>query len=159
MAYQMLAQATMVVHFLFLAFLVGGGYVAWRWPRVFWPHLAAAGWGLAATTANLSCPLTALESWGLRLAGGQGLRSGFIDTYIEGVIYPERYAALARGVAAAAVVVSWLGLYLRSRGRRRPELPDELRRRDSREPSHLPGEVGLVGEAGPVRDRGEARST
>lgn len=116
MAYRMLAEATMVAHFLFLAFLVGGGFAAWRWPRLIWPHLAAAGWGFAAVIVGLGCPLTWLESWGRRMAGGQSLHEGFVDTYIEGVIYPEVYGTLVQGLVLGIVVVSWLALGRRAVG-------------------------------------------
>lgn len=110
MAYRMLAEATMVAHFGFLAFLVGGGFLAWRWRHVLWLHLAAAGWGFAAVLTDLGCPLTALESWGRRMAGGTGLHEGFIDTYIEGVVYPEAYGTLVQGLVLGVVVLSWLAL-------------------------------------------------
>ncbi len=32
MGYRLLADAAMVAHFLFLAYLVMGGFMAWRWP-------------------------------------------------------------------------------------------------------------------------------
>jgi len=41
---------------------------------------------------------------------------GFIDRYIEGVLYPERYSELVMAVVALLVVGSWLGLWLRRRG-------------------------------------------
>lgn len=122
MQYRVLAEAAMVAHFLFLAYLLGGGYLAWRWPRLIWPHLAVGAWGFVAVTVGVSCPLTMLEDWGRRGAGGPGLASGFIDTYIEGVVYPEAWATAMQALALAAVVVSWLGLGLRRRTGPRPTL-------------------------------------
>ena len=135
-----LAEATMVVHFGFLAYLVSGGFLGWRWPRTFWLHVAAAGWGLASIFAGLPCPLTAIEDWAREQAGQSGLPpGGFIDYYIEGVIYPQRAADLIPWLVATVIAVSWLGLILRLtnartgkahllRNRRVRHLERELRR-------------------------------
>jgi Protein of Unknown function (DUF2784) len=117
MRYQVLATTTMVVHFAFLAYVVAGGFLAWRWPRSIWLHLVAAGWGFSTVLFGIVCPLTYVENWGREKAGEQGLPSGFIDTYLEGVIYPQRFAGLMQLLAGVAVVTSWLG-YAILRGRR-----------------------------------------
>ena len=66
MAYRLLADVTMVVHFVFLAYVVAGGFLAWRWPQAIWPHLLAVGWGLSTLVFHLHCPLTWLEDWSRR---------------------------------------------------------------------------------------------
>lgn len=110
-----MADAVAVVHFGFVAFVVVGGFLTWRWPRLIWAHLPAAGWGAATIAFSLKCPLTYLEN-ALRVrAGRPELVDGFIDTYIEGVLYPERYVAEARAVAAVVVLVSWVGFVQRRR--------------------------------------------
>lgn len=123
MGYHLLAEATMVVHFAFLVYVVTGGFLAWRWPRLIWPHLALAAWGFSTITIGFHCPLTYVENWGRQHAGEQGLPpSGFIDHYIEGVVYPERYTGLIQFLAGTIVVISWIGalvLYLRRRRLRR----------------------------------------
>jgi hypothetical protein len=107
MAYRLLADVTMVVHFAFLAYVVAGGFLALRWPRLIWPHLLAAGWGLSTLVFHLHCPLTWLEDWSRRRAGGSGLSHGFIDTYLTGIVYPQRYTAVLQLLGAAIVAVSW----------------------------------------------------
>lgn len=113
--YALLASVTMTAHFLFLVYLALGGFATWRWPRALWPHLVVCAWGLVSVTAGLTCPLTVLEDWGRRRAGGPGLTGGFIDTYLTGVLYPRDYVALVQALVALCVGVSWAGLYLRSR--------------------------------------------
>jgi len=113
--YRILADATMVVHFAFVAFVVVGGFLAWRWPWVIVPHLVAAGWGLLITVFSLACPLTPVEDRFRRLAGERGLPSGFIDTYIEGVLYPQQYVEEVRAAVAVVIAVSWIGLLVRWR--------------------------------------------
>jgi hypothetical protein len=121
MGYRVLAEATMIVHFAYLVFVALGGFLAWHWPRALGLHLAATFWGFATVLIGLTCPLTSLEDWARRGSGQEGLPpSGFIDHYIEGVIYPERYSVLVHCLVAIAVVASWAGVYIRWRTHRRP---------------------------------------
>ncbi|MCK2220921.1 DUF2784 domain-containing protein [Actinomadura sp. ATCC 31491] len=116
MMYRLIADAAMVVHFAFLAYLAAGGFLAWRWRRAIRPHLAVVAWGLISITTGVECPLTLLEDWGRRHAGERGLPpSGFIDHYIEGVVYPEQYTNLARSGVAVLVLFSYAGYVLRRR--------------------------------------------
>ncbi|MCW2639186.1 MAG: hypothetical protein JWP76_1492 [Dactylosporangium sp.] len=107
----------MAVHFGFLVYVVAGGFLAWCWPRAIWPHLPVAGWGLITVVFHLGCPLTDLEDWARRRAGEPGLTTGFIDHYLAGVVYPERYAGVVGLLAAVAVGMSWIGASIRWRGR------------------------------------------
>jgi hypothetical protein len=140
--YRLLADAVMVLHFGFLAYVVFGGFLAWRWPWALSPHLLAAGWGglTVLFPATLSCPLTAWEDAARRAAGQRGLpASGFIDHYLEGVVYPERYTGLIQASAALIVTVSWLGIYFRVRAARSPrrgQLATPGQVPDAREPRH-----------------------
>ncbi|MFI7223630.1 DUF2784 domain-containing protein [Nonomuraea angiospora] len=114
MMYRIIADAAMVVHFAFLAYLAVGGFLAWRWRRTIWAHLAVVGWGLLSLATGVECPLTVLEDWGRRNAGLAELpRGGFIDNYIEGVIYPEQYTNLVRLGVAVLVLFSYVGYVLR----------------------------------------------
>ena len=120
MKYRLLADATVVVHFAFVAYVVVGGFLAWRWPRTIWLHLAAAGWGFAAIAVGIVCPLTTLENWSRKQAGQEGLpSSGFIDHYLTGVIYPENLLAEVRVLVVVAVVGSWIGFAFRQRRNQR----------------------------------------
>ncbi|MCE6995645.1 DUF2784 domain-containing protein [Saccharothrix sp. S26] len=109
------AELVMVVHFGVLVFLVVGGFLAWRWPRVLYFHLAMAAWALLIVLFPLACPLTWLENELRDAAGRPRLADGFIDTYIDGVLYPESAARLVQVVVALVVLVSWTGFYLRRR--------------------------------------------
>jgi hypothetical protein len=115
--YSVLATVVLVSHFCYLAYVILGGFLAWRWPRAFWPHLAAAGWGLVVVSLPLTCPLTYVEDWARQRAGEAGLTKGFIDEHIEGVLYPERYTRLLQMLVAVLVLGSWIGAYLLKRHR------------------------------------------
>ena len=119
MGYETLVTVILVVHFSYLAYVILGGFLAWRWPRLFWPHLAAAAWGLAVVGIPLTCPLTTAEFWARRRAGQNRQTAGFIDRYIEGVLYPSRYTLVLQVTVGVVVIGSWAGAYLLHRSRRR----------------------------------------
>lgn len=120
MTYRVIADTAMVLHFGFLAYLVVGGFIAWRWRWTIWPHIVTAGYGLGIVVIGWDCPLTHVENWGRANAGQETLpTTGFIDHYLTGIIYPEDDLALAQGAAAVAVVASWIGFVILGRRRRR----------------------------------------
>jgi hypothetical protein len=122
MLYRALADATMLVHFAFIAFVVLGGLLALRWRRAPWVHLPAAVWGVLIELRGWTCPLTPLENHFRRLGGESGYTGGFIDRYLEPVIYPPGLSESTQFVLAGFVVlvnavVYWL--VFRRRARRR----------------------------------------
>src|SRR5215207_720781 len=111
MSYQLLTKLIIGLHFAFLLYIVFGGFLVWRWPRLIWPHLAAAGWGAGIAIGALECPLTDAENWARSQAGEVVPTAGFIDRFVEDVLYPERYTGLLQALAAVIVAVSWVGAY------------------------------------------------
>jgi hypothetical protein len=100
-------------HFAFLVYLPCGGFLALRWRRGIFPHLAAVLWGLSSVAVGLWCPLTSLEQWARSRAGMAPLSSaGFIDHYITGVIYPAGATGFIQAAVLVAVLVSWTGYAL-----------------------------------------------
>ena len=45
MPFGVLADGLLLLHALFVVFVVAGGALALRWPRVAWVHLPVAAWG------------------------------------------------------------------------------------------------------------------
>lgn len=115
MPYRLTADAVVVVHLAYLVFLAIGGLLAWRWRRLVWWHVPAVVWGLVSITVGVDCPLTAIEKHFRRLAGEQGYAGGFIDHYVEGVVYPESYLLLVRVLLVTVVVAGYAGVVLRAR--------------------------------------------
>ena len=116
MTYDGLATTALVVHLLFLGYLALGGFVAWRWPRTLPAHVAVVLWGVGSVLVGYGCPLTAVESWARGRAGRAGLaEGGFIDHYLTGVVYPERWLVAAQATVGVLVLVSWIGLWRRRR--------------------------------------------
>lgn len=116
MGYRVIADVAMVLHFAFLAFMVVGGFLAWRWSWVIWPHIATAAYGLFNVIVGWPCPLTHVEDWGRERAGDATLpATGFIDHYLTGVIYPDDRLREVQLALAVVVAVSWIGFVLRRR--------------------------------------------
>ncbi|HLB85193.1 MAG TPA: DUF2784 domain-containing protein, partial [Steroidobacteraceae bacterium] len=61
MRYRLLADAVLIVHLAFIAFVVLGGLLVLRWPRIAWLHLPAVAWGAWIEFSGGICPLTPLE--------------------------------------------------------------------------------------------------
>jgi hypothetical protein len=82
-------------HLAFVLFVVFGGLLVLRWPRIAWLHIPAAAWGACIELMGWICPLTPLENR-LRLAAGmEGFEGGFVEHYLLPVLYP---AHLSRSV-------------------------------------------------------------
>ncbi|MGV2865182.1 DUF2784 domain-containing protein [Achromobacter sp. AGC39] len=120
MIYRILADLVLVVHGLFVAFVVFGGLLAlWR-PRMAYRHLPALAWGAVVVGMGLICPLTPLEVSLRQQAGQEGYAGGFIEHYLLGVIYPEGITRETQMGLAAVLIVGNLVIYtLWARRRRR----------------------------------------
>jgi len=83
-----MADLVVLVHFLFVIFVVCGGVLALWWPRIIWLHIPAVLWGAFIEFSGSICPLTPLEN---RLRGAQGepgYQGDFIAHYILPALYP-----------------------------------------------------------------------
>lgn len=95
MAYRLLADSALVIHLLFIGFVVGGGFIVLRAPRIALVYLPAACLGAFIELSGKVCPLTFLEVWFRRAAGEAGYSESFIEHYLLPIIYPP---GLTRGV-------------------------------------------------------------
>lgn len=106
MPFAALAQALLVVHGAFVLFVIAGGLLVLRWPRLAWAHVPAALWGALIEFAGFICPLTPLENAWRRAAGEQGYQGGFIEHYVTAALYPAgltRTIQLGLGVIVLAL--------------------------------------------------------
>lgn len=122
MPYDVLADLLLLFHGAFVLFVVAGGLVVLRWPRVAWVHLPAALWGAGIELSGLVCPLTPLEQAWRRAAGGPGYRGGFIEHYITAALYPAGLTRTVQVALGAAVLGlnGWIYWRLWRRTARRP---------------------------------------
>ena len=115
MLYRLLADLVVVVHLAFIVFVAAGGLLAWRWPWLLRLHVPSVLWAAATITVGVPCPLTGLERFLHDLAGEPTYAGGFVDRYVEGVVYPESLTPLLRALVALAIAVGWAGLLRRRR--------------------------------------------
>ena len=107
----LLADAVIVIHLLFIAFVVAGGLVVLYRPKVAFLHLPAAFWGAFIEFSGWICPLTPLENH-LRQLGGESAYSGdFVDRYLIPVIYPAGLTNQIQNILGAFVVAINLVFY------------------------------------------------
>lgn len=111
MGYRLAADALVVLHGLFVMFVVFGSLlVLWR-RRVLWLHLPAAAWGALIEWFGWICPLTPWEQ-ALRVRAGQrGYSGGFIEHYLVPLIYPVGLTPRGQTGLAVLVVLFNAGLY------------------------------------------------
>ncbi len=96
----LLADALVLLHLLFVAFVVAGGFLLPRWPRLAWLHLPAAAWGAFIEFSGGICPLTPLENHLRVLGGGSAYSGDFVERYLLPVLYPS---------ALTPMLQQWLG--------------------------------------------------
>ena len=88
MTWQLLADLLVALHLAFAAFVIFGGFLAWKWRWAVFAHLPALAWGFWVETSGQICPLTPLEIHLRQLAGEAGYQDGFLNHYVLPVLYP-----------------------------------------------------------------------
>jgi Na+(H+)/acetate symporter ActP len=119
MTYLLVGHTAMVLHYLFFAYVVFGGFLAWKWPRMFWPHLLTAAYALGILIIGWSCFLTDIENWSRMNTGREVMGNGFIAHHITGVLYPDEHLMTSRFVIAGLIACAYAGVVWRL-SRRRP---------------------------------------
>ena len=109
--YNVLASAIVLAHLLFIAFVICGGLLVIRWPRLVVVHLPAAVWGAVVEIFGWVCPLTPLENHFRLLAGNSSYSGDFIARYLLPVIYPENLTATMQQVFGGFVIIINLFFY------------------------------------------------
>ena len=119
------ADAVLVVHFAFVLFVVLGGLLVLRRPKLAWVHAPAVAWAAFVELSGRTCPLTPLEN-ALRHAASNAAYTGdFLEHYLGTVLYPEGLTRGTQAVLGTAVLLINTAIYaaalLRSRRRRGTE--------------------------------------
>lgn len=96
----------------FILFVLFGGLLPLRWPRLAWLHLPAVAWGCAVEFLGLPCPLTPLENRLRRAAGDAGYSGGFVEHYLLPLIYPAGLTPAVQWILGAIVLLLNLIAYL-----------------------------------------------
>lgn len=111
MLWLILADAIVVIHLVFVLFVVAGGLLALRWHRVTWLHLPAAVWGALTEFLHIVCPLTYLEDRLRKLAGGTGYSGDFVSHYLLPILYPPNLTAQIQITLGSIVVIVNIVIY------------------------------------------------
>ena len=111
MAYRLLADVVLVLHLGFVLFVVVGGLLVLRWPRLIWLHVPAVVWGVLIEFTGWPCPLTPIEKHLRRLGGEAGYATGFIEHYLVSILYPSGLSRETQALLGTAVLVINVVIY------------------------------------------------
>jgi hypothetical protein len=104
--YRIAAELLVLVHLVFIIFVMAGGFAVFKWPWMALLHIPAATWGALIEFRGWICPLTPWENSLRQLAGQEGYSEGFVEHYILPLIYPTgltRELQIALGSIVIAV--------------------------------------------------------
>lgn len=101
-----LADLTMILHLLFVLYVLFGALLSFIWPRSTWVHLVAVVWGVVVNMTGWFCPLTPIENYFRQRAGAEGIGNGFLEHYLGPIIYPQGIPENA-GLIVGLFALSW----------------------------------------------------
>jgi len=110
--YQFLADTVLVAHLAFIIFVLAGGLLLLRWPRLVWLHVPAVVWAVFIEVAGWVCPLTPLENYFRALAGGLVYQDDFVARYLLPLIYPFSLTPAIQLMLAIGVIAINLIVYI-----------------------------------------------
>ena len=111
MPFSVLADLVVVIHFLFVLFVVFGGLLSLYKQGWAWLHIPAALWGAFIELTGWICPLTPLENRLRIQGGGVGYASDFIDRYITSLLYPSGLTSRLQIIIGVFVIVINVSIY------------------------------------------------
>lgn len=109
--YGLLADVVLLLHLGFVVFVVAGGLLALRRPRIVWLHLPCAAWGAFIELVGWICPLTPLENRLRQAAGQAGFEGGFVEHYVIPLLYPGNLTRGLQVVLGLGVIVANAVIY------------------------------------------------
>ena len=86
--YELAADLVLIVHFIFIIFVVFGALLFFVVKKIVFIHIPAFIWGSYIELTHSICPLTYLENWFLGKANLTIYSEGFIENYIVPIVYP-----------------------------------------------------------------------
>ena len=111
MEYKLAADLILVLHLLFVVFVLFGGLLCLQRTCWVWLHLPAVIWGVWVEWAGWICPLTPLENHFRRLATGQGYQESFVEHYLVPLIYPAQLTISLRSCLGALLLTVNIFVY------------------------------------------------
>lgn len=111
MFFRLAADGLVLFHLSFIVFVMLGGLLVLRWPRLCWLHLPAVTWGVLVEVLHLPCPLTEWENRLRAAAGDTGYPDSFVEHYLIPLIYPAKLTAGIQLWLGALVFAVNAGVY------------------------------------------------
>lgn len=116
MLYKVLADAVVLIHFLWILFLLLGAFPGARYKAVRVLHLSGLAFAVVLQLFGWYCPLTHLEVWlRQRHDPATAYAGSFIITYLERIVYLE---ASPVAIFVGTIVVAGFTLWWYARGAR-----------------------------------------
>jgi Protein of Unknown function (DUF2784) len=109
------ADLVVIVHVAFIAFVLLGGYAAWRWPRLVWVHVPSVVVIGVLFAFGADCPLTDLEKYLRRQAGESVYRDGFVAHYLVPGAPDDVRSVVLPVVVVTLTAIAYAGLLRRAR--------------------------------------------
>lgn len=110
--YIVLADAVLVVHLLYMAWVIFGAIFTRGRPWLAGIHITTIVWGIITETTSAPCPLTIAENWCEVRAGISPYHRPFLLHCLDATVYPN--VPLAPLVTVAVLVCAFnLGIYVR----------------------------------------------
>lgn len=106
MLFRAAADLLVLAHTLFVLFVVLGGLLVARWPRLVWVHLPAAAWGVLIEFEGWICPLTPFENYLRERGGSSTYQDDFVVHYIVPLLYPAHLTTSLQFWLGSAAIVS-----------------------------------------------------
>jgi hypothetical protein len=103
--YEFLATLTLIVHFLFLLFVILGGLLFFIKPWILYFHIPAFIYGVYVELTQSICPLTYLENYLLTKANLATYTTTFIQNYLYAIIYPMNLTKEIQISLAIALII------------------------------------------------------
>ena len=111
MLFTLAAEAVLLIHLAYIAFVLLGAAIAARWRWIIFVHIPAAGWGFFVELTGRICPLTYLENFLRTRAGLSGYTESFIEHYMLAIIYPVGLTREIQFILAGVVIVVNIAIY------------------------------------------------
>ena len=108
--YLVLADAVLIVHLLYIAWVIFGAIFTRGRPRLGTVHIATILWGIVAETTSAPCPLTLTENWCEAQAGVGPYHGPFLLHCLDATVYPHMPPAALMTVAVLVCAFN-LGIY------------------------------------------------
>lgn len=108
---QVLADLVLIVHVVFIGFVIFGGLLAIWWRPVMWLHVPTVIWTIMLEFFGWICPLTPLEKTLREAAGSTAYAGSFVEHYLVLLLYPPGLTREVQLVLAAAVLLINLVVY------------------------------------------------